>query len=397
MTRVYQDNTAVRAPAGCTRVVIIGAGHYPSAQRPQRADIPRFSHLTSVGPSVQLFAKELITKWRADLAAPLGTVDLLLSQPQSPNGSRWSVLGVPNETLVDQAALDPPTLPNVRAAMGAALLGARPVDQLLVYCCGHGFWKTERFFVLSDFGSDPLDPWTGVIALDRLTLGLREKEPRNQWLFYDCCSDIPEELLGALSPIGTPIVAPSAAGLISANSFGTLAQFGLTSSAPGQQAFGKTNEETRFTVMLVEAVNGSGAIAKHQGDWWIDHRGLDDAIKSYHFRTPNLGDPEFYRFAMPIFSDTPGRMRLRRLRDEPESCVVAVSSPPSRLTGALIEVTQPGAPGPDRRFRAARAREHIKLPARRFCKVAATFADDSRGEVEVFADLPVADPDLAVL
>src|SRR5262249_24174340 len=153
----------------------------------------------------------------------------------------------------------------------------------------HGFWKSEQFFCLSDFGANMNNPWASVIALDRFRQGIRQKEPRNQWLFFDCCSDIHEQVLNVLGNMGDPLITPTASGLVTAQRrYGAVSQFGLASSTPGLQAFGIPNRPSRFCEILIDAIEGAGAISRHKGEWWVDHRGIDDAVRSYARRKPDL-------------------------------------------------------------------------------------------------------------
>src|SRR5258707_15372628 len=95
MTRIYSNPASANAEPRL-RVLVVGAGLYPNAKT---ASVKRsiLQDLTSVGPSVRAFVARLLTTWSADLAVPLGTVDLLLSETAQPNGSRWTALGVPGE------------------------------------------------------------------------------------------------------------------------------------------------------------------------------------------------------------------------------------------------------------------------------------------------------------
>lgn len=130
----------------------------------------------------------------------------------------------------------------------------------LLLFCGHGFSRAARYFVLSDFASNPLDPWSQVVDLDGLAMGLRQVPPRTQWLFWDCCADIPSAILDALGPVGTPIIRPTGSRISSAAAnYGPLVRFGITSSPIGEQAFGIPNAPSRFIEMLVEAIDSAGA------------------------------------------------------------------------------------------------------------------------------------------
>lgn len=391
MTRVYQNPKAPTPAEARMRALILGGGRYPHAKgaKPKR---PQLTDLTSVGPSVREFVGKLMHDWRDDLEVPLDSVDLLLCETAQPGGSTWSTLGVPGEVAAG-TPIDEPTLQNVNAAVTAWLQGAKVEDHLLFLCCGHGFWKSHTYFVLSDFGATP-NAWANTIDLDGFRLGLRQEKPRNQWLFFDCCSDIGDQVLTNLSNIGDPLIPADAVELAKANKLGALAQFGFSSSSPGQQAFGIPNKPSRFCEMLVEAVEGAGAVAKSGGKWWVDDRGIADALRSYPRRKPDLANAKFYTFATPISNDMPLRMRFRAIAHEPLSCFVAFSNPKPAMTAAAVVVTQDGKAQPIlNQNPAGRAKLHIELPARGNCKVAATFGGGPPRVIDVYGSLPVAEPE----
>jgi hypothetical protein len=144
-------------------------------------------------------------------------------------------------------------------------------------CCGQGFWKTRPYFFLSNFGENQNAPWVDVIDLDGLRQGLGQQKPRTQWLFFDRCQDISATAMNNLSNIGDPLIQTDVEELLRAKKFGPLAQFWL-SSRIGMQAFGMPGVPTRFFEMLIDTLDGSGAISKFMGAWWIDDRGISNAV-----------------------------------------------------------------------------------------------------------------------
>jgi hypothetical protein len=323
----------------------------------------------------------------------LATVDLLLSETQNSAGSQWSTLGLAGEAPAG-TRIDEPTLLNVKQALGSCLNDAGVRDTFLFLCCGHGFWKTNAYFVLSDFGADRNNPWVSVIDLTGFRMGLYQEKPRSQWLFWDCCSDIPGSILSTFSNIGDPLIANNAEEFARANRFGPISQCGLASSAPGQKAFGISEKPSRFCEMLVEALGGAGAISKTDGDWWVDDRGLVDATRSYAKRYPDLPDPDFYKFAMPLSNDMPYRLRFRRIAQEPKSRLIAFSKPRPALKSAHVEVLHDSAPNPVwSKKPAGRAKLPIEIPARLWCNVTATFPSGKKHKIPVFGALPIAEPE----
>jgi hypothetical protein len=316
VTRIYQSPDA----AVGLRALVVGAGAYPHAQD-ATANRPKLAHLTSVPPSVTLFLKRLLVDWRADLALPLVSVDLLLSDP-AVKDSQWASLGVAGEAP-QGTAIEPPTREAIETALTTLLQGATAQDALLLLFCGHGFSRIDRFFVLSDFGKGP-NPWSRCVNLDGLKAGLSKEAPRTQFLFWDCCATIPDQVVDVLGSIGDPII-PATASEVSAaiKLHGPLSRFGAASAPIALEAFGIKDSASRFTQMLIEAIDGAGAQKRDNGKWWVDDRGIMDALQSYVRRHPELPDPDFYSFVTPFSSDAPKRIRLRRLAIPPTSLLIA--------------------------------------------------------------------------
>ncbi|MDO9336743.1 MAG: caspase family protein [Caulobacter sp.] len=382
MTRVYQNPDAQVG----LRALIVGAGAYPGAKAPDRLVL---KDLTSVPPSVLLLARKLLTDWRADLSQPLVSLDLLLSDPAGP--ATWPGYGAAGE-IAAGSPLDAPSRAAIEAALGAVLAGATKDDGLLLLFCGHGVAKDERYFVPGDFGAQ-LNPWNVLINLDELALALRQEPPRTQWLFWDCCANIPEQILSALGAIGSSPL-PRDAGRLSAavRTHGMLGQFRLASAADGDEAFGVAEAPSRFMEMLVEAVDGAGCDRRIDRKWQVYDAGIRSAIQTYADRTPGLANPGFYRFVVPASTDTPVPMRFRQLPGPPRSILIASSEPRRALKKAALAVTRDGesiqqlpAPQPS-------AVLHLTLDPEREYQVTATFEDGAVQTRPTFAYLPMAEP-----
>ena len=340
--------------------------------------------------------KRLLVDWRADLALPLVSVDLLLSDPAFANPS-WTALGVAGEAP-EGTAIAPPTRTNIEHAVGDLLRGATAQDGLLLMFCGHGFSRIDRFFVLSDFGEGQ-NPWSRCVNLDGLKAGLSKEPPRTQFMFWDCCATIPDQVVDVLGAIGDPIV-PATASEVSAaiKQYGSLSRFGAASAPIALEAFGVKDSASRFTEMLIEAIDGSGAQKRDNGQWWVDDRGIMDALQTYVRRHPELPDPDFYSFVTPFSSDAPNRIRLRRLAAAPTSLLIAQASPQRvKLKTAAVTVLQLGAgtavpiPPPPRQ----QSMIHLPVEPLQHYMVTAVFEGASGAlatqSVSCFADLPLAD------
>lgn len=394
MTRVYQSLEKAKG----LRALVVGAGLYPFAKL-ATDDVPALKPLSSTAPSVRAFLRGLLTAWRTELAMDLLSIDLLVNDPNQPGGATWPGYGVAGE-VAPGSMIDPPTMANLGAALKATLKDAGPDEGLLLLFCGHGFSRTSRYYVASDFGVDG-NPWSKVVDLSGLELGLRQVPPRTQWLFWDCCADIPMEILDALGPIGDPLIQPRGSRISAAeDAYGKLSRFGVASAPPGEQAFGIANAPSRFTEMLVEAVEGAGATrTRNNGVWWVDDSGIRDAIQTYAQRHPELDDPRFYVFTTPFSSDAPERIPFRRLAAAPKSMLIASSVPrPIALKNARITVVPDGDGEANAIFvqnpppPGERAIIHVPVPPRRSYRVTVTFNADATPQTRVcYADLPLAE------
>lgn len=391
MTRVYQSpNEAVGL-----RVLAVGAGSYPHAQA-ATATLPKLDDLTSVPPSIIGFLKKLLLDWRDDLALPLVSVDLLLSDPKAAK-PKWTGFGLAGEVAAG-TDLDPPTRTNLEDALMDLLQDATAQDGLLLLFCGHGFSRDDRYFVLSDFGKGP-NPWNRCVNLDGLKAGLSKEPPRTQWLFWDCCATIPEEILDVLGDIGDPVVAATASEVSAAiKQYGDLSRFGVASAPIALEAFGIPDGASRFTEMLIEAIEGAGATKRHGGQWWVDDRGIMDALQTYVRRHPELTDPDFYNFVTPFSSDAPQRVRLRRLGAAPTSLLIAAAAPQRTALKTATVTVMPDAGGAALPIPPAPREQsmiHLPVPALHHYTVTAVF-DGGNGpavpqSISCFADLPLAD------
>lgn len=394
MTRVFQSPDKTKG----LRALVVGAGLYAHA-KVATDKAPALKPLTSVAPSVNEFVRRLLTSWRPELALDLLSIDLLLDDPLRPDGVTWPGYGVVGEAAAG-LAIDPPTMDKLDAALQAAIKDATADEGLLLFFCGHGFSRTSRYYVAADFGKSG-NPWSKVVDLSALELGLRQIPPRTQWLFWDCCADIPMEILESLGPIGDPLIPPRASRISAAErAYGMLSRFGVASAPPGEQAFGIADLPSRFTEMLMEAIEGSGATrTRNNGVWWVDDSGMRDAIQTYAQRHPDLDDPRFYVFVTPFSSDAPQRMSLRRLATAPKSLLIAscasrpvalknahvTVAPDDDVGGAPVFVQAPPPPG-------QRAIIHVPVPARRSYKVTVVFNGDTAPQTRVcYADLPLAE------
>ena len=379
MTRVYE---AGGAGATGLRVLLVGAGHYPKAKG-QGGQSPAVEDLGSVAPSILALASKVLGTWRDDFTAPLLSLDVLLSDPDHPAGSAWPGFGVAGE-VAPGTPVDPATLDKIAEAIDAVAVAADRDDTLFILFCGHGVSKGKRYFLASDFGARLQAPWEKVVDLTELELGLRQTPARTQWLFWDCCADVPSDILDVLGSIGNGIITPLASELAKANSYKDLSRFGIASSPLTGEAFGVPGEPSRFIEMLIEAVDGAGASGKrHQGRYCVDEDGIIAALRSFSKRKFNLDNPGFYAFITPYASEAPERMVLRRTAEAPTSLLIARAQPRPRALKESRVVITPCGGGPaafDKKPPQAQAVLYVSLPALQEFDVVAIPGDGEIGD-----------------
>ena len=385
MTRVYQANASPGV-----RVLVVGAGSYPTGQ----ANVPQFEldDLSSVPMNAWAMVQRLLQPWFGSLAAPLASIDLLLNDGASPAGVVWPGYGQVGEVAVG-TPIDPPTLANITTALSALDAGAVPADTLLVVFCGHGFFRGTRYFLPCDFGGD-MNVWTKAIDLDALSAGLKQFKARTQWVFWDCCANIPQAALSAFGNIGQDLIGVDAVKLVAANALGPLVCFCMASSSVGLVAYGVQGALSRFIEMVIEALDGVGATRRRGGQWWVEDLGIMSAMRTYVQRHCDLPDPAFYTYVAPVESSVVTSMRFRVLAAPPTSSLVTRSSPRADILDATLQIAEKGAAAGAFFFNGPQPTAACchQLPAQQYFEVSALFPGQPLKTVsDVFADLPAAE------
>lgn len=335
MTRVYESDQ----PGGGTRVLVLGAGHYPFAQHTQ-PKVPKLADIGSAAQSAVDFATQALTHWRSLFRKPLAYVDLLINDAANPDGITFTCEGVAERTV--QA----PSMANIRRARGTWLDDAGPNDTLIFYCAGHGIWlpSATRTFLTTDFGSDPETVWPDAISIDLFIEGIAEKSPREQWLIFDCCANSAPQALQNARPAASPLV-ESVIGRRKAmvDLYGSLAQAVVASASTGAPAFGRPNGRSRFMDVFIEACSGPGFSGQcEDGRWELNVQSLEEAMATYRFRIAAPEDDPYYTFTRLITTDAAAPPILM-VRPVPAPCLLLVTSDPAiRLKQCQLDILRDG-------------------------------------------------------
>lgn len=263
-----------RAVAGPkTHAFVIGVGNYPHAKAgkgvlPALRGVP---DLSSAADSAKLVCDWLLEN-QDRLAAPLATLEVLISDPANPNERYPWALG----------PVEPVTEANV-AARGLewfTRVTATPGDVAFFYCCGHGASYVEQpVLFLEDLNASPVNPWSHI-NLSQLATTLR-KDPSiaAAFLFSDACGEfVPNFALGRAQECR--FYAASNLFAISRNHVSLLcaAPEGLL-AYEGADAMGSKLRFGRFTQACLKGLNGSSA-RWSRNRWAVNCRDLASDLKS---------------------------------------------------------------------------------------------------------------------
>ena len=173
-----------------THVFIMGCGRYPHLQANHTAD-----RLAPVAGAIAL-AKMLLEE-RDRLVAPLGSLEMLLSDPTVNDGpiDIGNVLGDVLTTLVEPAKEQ-----QFRERGDEWLNRIQPGDAVVFYFSGHGIADRQGGAVglLEDIKSKTNRPWAQSFSASNLSQALQTLNPASVWVFFDACQEIVTEFADRL-------------------------------------------------------------------------------------------------------------------------------------------------------------------------------------------------------
>lgn len=261
-------NRVVQGPK--THALVIGVGNYPHAAQGVDADLQNVPNLPSAADSAKRMCDWLLDN-QDNLAAPLATLEVLISDPSNPN-DRYPWIRGP---------VDPATEANVKnhGKNWFDLVTAEAGNAAFFYCCGHGASHLEEPVVfLEDLNQNDINAWTHI-NLSSLARSLRKVSSISAaFLFSDACGEYVTkfELGEALEtrffaePKGFK-TSNNKVSLLCAAAGGHLAYEG-TVAKDSNLKFG------RFTQTLIMALNGSSARWSQQ-KWGVSCRELPNDLK----------------------------------------------------------------------------------------------------------------------
>lgn len=322
-----------------THAFVVGVGNYPFARAGQGVD----ADLRSVPPLPSAAdSAKLVCDWLLDnqdrLAAPLATLDVLISDPPATaNRYPWTA-AVP---------VDPATELNVsiRGLAWYQRLCIQPGDVAFFYCCGHGASHLQQpVLFLEDLNHDITNVWSHI-NLGQLSTALRKNQTISAaFLFSDACGQFVSKF--ELRPQAQPClfypepdlfaVSRNQVSLLCAASEGQLAYEG-TDAAGSNRKFG------RFTQTCLKGLSGSSARYSRSG-WGVNSRDLQSDLKSLrriyfeHWRDNEPFDPYF-----AVTQSDPTPFVYPQNFELP---LVVMTDPPERMPNFDFAISQRDDPSP---------------------------------------------------
>jgi Caspase domain len=299
---------------------VIGVGYYrhlPGGSGPVLDNTLDLEQVRTPPLSAQAVLHWLTTDY-ANTAAPLGTVELLMStEDDFRHGT----------TPVDRA-----TLANTQQAVDAWFdrCTRSPGNLAFFYFCGHGLERDKQYLLLEDFGQAPRDPLAASIDLDRFHDGMAACAADTQVFIADACRQVPWDLIRTYGDMGNPLIPPALGGNTDRN-----API-LRAAAQGRPAFGAPGEVTNFTSALLLALRGAGATEELDGTdrWVVRYLALASAVQTLLAETATEGARQECRTGGEAAD-----LLLAELRTPPEVTVQIDCHPPDSAPFAALTLT----------------------------------------------------------
>jgi hypothetical protein len=251
-------------------VLAIGVGVYDHLMGGSKTLLDNPFGLGQLG-SPPVSAKRF-TEWvLADLknpAAELAGVEVLISSADP------TTIEVPGEGAKPVAAA---TMENIKRAFNEWYARVNTDDQnvAVLYHCGHGLESSDLALLAQDFGApggDPPQLWENAYNFHRTHLGMRRCVADAQFFFVDACRQVSADLLEFDGDDVRALIAPK----LRRTNKDRNAPI-LYASARDSKAFAKTDEVSRFTQAVLDAMSGSGA-TKAGGTWKVSNESLPAAV-----------------------------------------------------------------------------------------------------------------------
>jgi hypothetical protein len=303
---------------------VIGVGRYPHLELGAKKPSNLFYGLSALTCTVE--AAKAIANWlHTDYTnpdCPLGSVEMLLSAPESVTRSDGVVVPVEEATMA-----------NIESAFKKWYQRCDQDEDNIAffYFAGHGVSRLEHFLLAGDFGDPaPLNDWLNCINFTQFKSGMRRCRAQTQLYFVDACRDTPTQAKSQLNPNGNPLVTAS-------EDDDVRLSIAYRAAAEGQQAFGPAAGPTFFCEALLTCLQGAGARFVAQ-KWRVDTACLSSALSTV---LEVIGDCNDLNLTCDLETKTPSALHYPKAG----AVVLRVACVPKPLGAeAEIKVTQVGVP-----------------------------------------------------
>jgi hypothetical protein len=283
MTLVWAANPPVQGPR--THVLIIGVGRYrhlsgaPPAQ--VTPGLPPLGQLNSPPISARALATWFIDRKLAGAPAPLGSVELLLSDQ-----TNQDFVVTPGQAPI---RIDDATNQNIQTAFDdwKKRCDTDPKNVAIFYFCGHGLQKDVVALLPEDFGQSESNPWKNAIDFDGTYAGMARCKAGTQYYIVDACREISSIALTDDAFGGTPLIGRR----LGQNNLRTAPK--LFASAEGRRAFGSAATVSRLTAALIACLDKGYGATEENNLWVIDTLHLGPAVQRL-IKHENQGLPELH-------------------------------------------------------------------------------------------------------
>jgi len=244
-----------------THVFIIGCGRFLSL----RPDGSANAVATTAG--ARALARILIDQADA-LVAPLGSVEVLLSDATAQPGQDLLGIGLLQHDPRPDDLVSPATEANYRTAGDLWVGRCRPGDHMFFYMASHGVANSDATAVgvLEDVKSAAHRPWSQSINVTQLATALPILGADGCWVFLDACQEVVPEILEQVNGVQSqPLITYSVTDLARRRT----SSVALAGSRLGGTAWAPTDGNPPFfTQALIEALRGAG-VEFFAGEGWM--------------------------------------------------------------------------------------------------------------------------------
>lgn len=240
-----------------THAFIVGCGRYPHLGADHSAD-----RRAPVAGALAL--AKLLLDHQDNLVAPLGTLEMLLSDPAVDAGP--ADIGDKLQNML-VTIVDPADEQHFRDRGEAWLNRIQPGDTVIFYFSGHGIADRQGGAVglLEDVRSKTNRPWAQSFAANNLIHALQTLSAESVWVFFDGCQEIVAEYANRLWEVKNIDLKEVTLADVTADSCEPLA---IAGARVGHLAWAPIGDEPPFfTQVLLKGLSGC-CVQKTQAHGW---------------------------------------------------------------------------------------------------------------------------------